>query len=291
VGPAPHRPDQLRGRVFRGSTEVSRGLLTRNQLRSTAWRRLYRDVYACATVEVTHGVRAAAASLAVRDSVVSGCSAAVLWGVDAAGPDDDVEVTVPPSSSVSTLPGVRVRRRSLPSHQVTRRRRVPLTTAAVTAVDLAGRLERTDAVVLVDQLVTAGAADLERVRELAASATGRNSARARAVVDLADGLAGSPQETRLRLLLHSSPLSRPVAQYTIYDAEGRFVARVDFAWPDLRLALEYEGVWHGEPQQVSKDRARLNRLTACGWRVVFVTAADLRDPIRLIARIAAALAG
>jgi hypothetical protein len=290
VGPAPHRPEQLRGRVFRGSFAVETGRLTRNQLRSTAWRRLYRDVYACATVEVTHRVRATAASLAVRGSVVSGRSAAVLWGVDAAGPEDDVELTVSPTSSTSALPGIRVRRRALPPAHVIRHFRVPLTTGDATAVDLAGRLERADAVVLVDQLIVAGAADLDRVRDLAASSAGRYSARARVAVALADGLAGSPQETRLRLLLHSSLLPRPVAQYKIFDADGRFVARVDFAWPELRLALEYDGVWHGEPQQVGKDRARLNRLTACGWRVVFVTAADLRDPVALLARIAAALA-
>ena len=68
------------------------------------------------------------------------------------------------------------------------------------------------------------------------------------------------------------------------------MARVDFAWPEQRLAVEYEGLWHGERQQVARDRARLNALTRARWRVVFVTAADLHDPQRLIARIAQALA-
>ena len=111
------------------------------------------------------------------------------------------------------------------------------------------------------------------------------------MVDLADGLAGSPQETRLRLLLHASRLPRPVAQYHVRDAVGREVARVDFAWPEQRVAVEYEGRWHGRPQQVASDRARLNRLTAAGWRVVTVTAEDLRAPDRLVARVAAVLAG
>ena len=47
--------------------------------------------------------------------------------------------------------------------------------------------------------------------------------------------------------------------------------------------------WHGRPEQLTKDRARMNRLLAAGWRVLFVTAADLRDPSALVARIAAAL--
>jgi very-short-patch-repair endonuclease len=72
-------------------------------------------------------------------------------------------------------------------------------------------------------------------------------------VAAADGLAESQQETRLRLLLHGSKLPRPVAQFSVYDDVG-FVARVDFAWPEQRVAVEYEGRWHGERQHVATDR-------------------------------------
>jgi very-short-patch-repair endonuclease len=75
----------------------------------------------------------------------------------------------------------------------------------------------------------------------------------------------------------------------VFDRNG-FVARVDFAWPERRLALEYDGLWHGGAGQFIRDRERLDRLREAGWQVVFVTAADLRDPDRLLARIAAALA-
>jgi G:T-mismatch repair DNA endonuclease (very short patch repair protein) len=56
------------------------------------------------------------------------------------------------------------------------------------------------------------------------------------------------------------------------------------------VAVEYDGLWHAETGQFARDRRRLNRLQAAGWRIVFVTAADLRDAVGLIARIAAALA-
>ncbi|MGY1728634.1 hypothetical protein ACI79J_16830 [Geodermatophilus sp. SYSU D01062] len=287
----PARPARLHGRVFRGSSQVAAGRLTRGQLRSTAWQRLFRDVYACSSVAVTHEVRAgAAALLLVPGAVVSGRSAAVLWGVDAAGPDDDVQLTVPPGSSASTAPGVRVRRWALPADAVTTCRGIPVTIAETTAVDIGrgpGPLE--ESVALVDALVTCRATELVAVRAAAAAATGPGCRRARRVAELADGLAGSPQETRLRLLLHGARLPRPLAQHTVRDADGGFVARVDFAWPEQRLAVEYEGRWHGRPQQVAPDRARLNRLTAAGWRVVFVTAEDLREPDVLVARIAAEL--
>lgn len=72
--------------------------------------------------------------------------------------------------------------------------------------------------------------------------------------------------------------------------DGTFVARVDFAWPERKVALEYDGLWHAEAGQFARDRRRLNRLQTAGWRIVFVTAADLARPLELLTRIAAALA-
>jgi very-short-patch-repair endonuclease len=83
-------------------------------------------------------------------------------------------------------------------------------------------------------------------------------------------------------------LPEPIAQYAVWQ-DSQFIARVDFAWPDRKVALEYDGLWHAEDGQFARDRERLNRLREAGWQVVFVTAADLHRPKRLIARIAAAL--
>ncbi|MCA0145198.1 endonuclease domain-containing protein [Blastococcus sp. LR1] len=287
----PRRPPELVGRVFRGSAMVARGHLTPRELRSSAWTRVFRDVYACTSVDLTHGLRArAAATLVVPGAVVSGASAAALWGVDVADRADDVELTVPPGANVCRVPGIRVRRRELGDGAVVRRSGVCVTSGETTAVDLARHGTLEEAVIRIDRLVRARAASLTGVRALAGSATGRGCRQARRAAELADGLAESPQETRLRLLLHASVLPRPVAQHVVRDARG-FVARVDFGWPEARVAVEYEGLWHGEtPQQVAADRRRLNRLTAAGWTVVFVTAADLHRPAELIARIVAALA-
>ena len=94
----PSRPAPLRGRVFSGSSVVREGLLTRAQLRSSAWQRLYPDVYACAGLEVTHAVRALAVTrLLLPGEVASGRTAAALRGADARAPEDEVEVTVPPA--------------------------------------------------------------------------------------------------------------------------------------------------------------------------------------------------
>jgi hypothetical protein len=275
--------------MFRGSAALAAGTLTPGELRGPSFQRLFRDVYVCADVPITHEVRAAAAArLLVPESTVTGWSALALWGL-APEPDLDVELTVPRGSTVCRLPGIGTRRRDLDPAHVTERRGVRTTTVESAVVDLARTGCLDDAVVLVDRVVDKRLTNLAVVREVAAQATGRGCCQAREAAALADGLAGSPQETRLRLLMHRSSLPRPVAQFVVRDTHG-FIARVDFAWPAARVVVEYEGVWHGEtPQQVAADRRRLNRLRAAGWTVVFVTAADLHHPERVVAEIAAAL--
>jgi very-short-patch-repair endonuclease len=284
----PRIPPQLKADAFRGADAVRAGLLTRRQLAGRSWRRLFPDVYVHCDVPVTHSLRATAAILLLPDAVVTGASAAVLWGVPLATTWADVEVTVPPTAHPRRIPGLRVRRARLAAHDVLRRLDVPVTSAEATAVRLAAVLPRVDAVVAVDRMIATGFVSLATVRRMAEESRGSGSARARTVCSLADGLAESPQETRLRLLIRASGLPAPVAQYRVRDG-GQVVARVDFAWPEHKIALEYDGLWHGESGQFAKDRRRLNRLTAAGWRVIFVTAADMHDPGTLLARLAAAL--
>lgn len=278
-------PAELRARVFRGSDVVDAGLLTAEQLRSTAWTRLFRDVYVHRDFPVTHALRArAAAAFVVPGAVVSGRSAASLWGIELVGPAADVELTVPPEQRIR-VQGVRVRRRSLAVHQVCRRRGVATTTPVATAVELAMTLPVHDAVVALDVMLGRGLVDPQPLQAAVEKATGPGSARARRACALADGRSESPQETRLRLTLARHGLPPPVLQHVVRDDAGRHVARVDFAWPEHKVAVEYDGLWHGEAGQFARDRQRLNRLHAAGWRVVFVTAADLHRPAEVLARI------
>lgn len=282
-------PSRLRGQIFRGSWAVATGVLTPGQLRGPAWRRLFRDVYVEATVADTHRLRArAAASLLVPKAVVTGASAAVLWGVELVGVGAEVELTQPPGSHPRRQPGLVVRRTVLSDGDVRVHAGVRVSTPEATVLRLARVLPRDDAVVAADRLVRATGIDLQALRERA-GVPGAFPPRVRAVCALADGLAESPPETRVRLLLRGGGLPPPVAQYEVLH-RGSFVARVDFAWPERKVALEYDGAWHGGTEQFVRDRRRLNRLQEAGWRVVFVTAADLHDPARLRAMVRAALA-
>jgi len=278
-------------RVFRGTDAVARGLVTRKQLRSSAWRRLRQDVYADASLPVTHRLLVDAAGMALPPGAgFTGLSAALLWGVpDIATAEDPVEVILPPGARWHPGNGIVVRR-TKSVLRLERVRRWPCTSRVDTAVGLIRRGDPDEAVVLLDRLLAGGLTTPMDVRDaVAVLPPGRGSAQARRVADLADAYAQSPQETRLRLLLLSGGLPAPVTQFRVFDDVG-FVARLDLAYPELRIAIEYDGLWHAESRAFLADRRRLNRLQAAGWVVVHVTVEDLRDPGRLLAHLRALLA-
>jgi hypothetical protein len=179
--------------VFRGSSAVAGGLLTRGQLRSTELLRLSRDVYAAPGATLTHGLRCRAFALALpEEAVITGRSAATVRGVPLCWPDDPVQVVA----------------ESLP-------------------------------------------------------------------------------KSRLRVHLVLAGLD-PVPQYWIEDADGDRIARVDLAFPEHEVAVEYDGDWRdGESWALNRDR--LDRVHALGWTVVFVTAPLLRDVPRMLRTIQSAL--
>jgi hypothetical protein len=186
--------------------------------------------------------------VAPRSAVFGGLTAVALWGAQGfAATVDPVEVLVPPGVRWTPGPGVRVREARTSDDVVRGRFGVRWTSRVRTSVDLLRRGPLDDGVVLLDRLVQAGVVELDDVRAaVAALPRGRGSKVARDAAMLADGLAASPQETRLRLLLHRAGLPAPVAQFRVFDDAG-FDARVDFAYPELKLAIEYDGLWHAKP--------------------------------------------
>ena len=100
----------------------------------------------------------------------------------------------------------------------------------------------------------------------------------------------SRPETWTRLTLIDAGLPEPVLDHDVYDGD-EFVGCVDLAYPDLRIAIEYEGDHHRlDPVQWNRDIEKHDRLAAMGWRVIRVTKAMLfQKPGDLAARVRAAL--
>lgn len=268
-------------------------MLTRGQLESQAWRPVLRGVYADATVEVTHGLYVAAARLLMpKQAAIAGRSAAWVYGADdVISVDDPVEVVVPILHRFGPVAGIDVRTvADLPAAAVRGWKGGQITTPVRTAADIARWAPNVvEAVVRLDILMARGVLRPGRVDDCAARvAGGRGSRQARRALELADSRSESPQESRLRVRMVLAGLPPPVPQFEVRD-RGRFVARVDLAYPEAKLAIEYDGRWHGATGQLGRDRRRLNALVAAGWRVIHVTAADLHHLEEVIAAIRAAL--
>lgn len=280
MAPTAVRPAALRGRVFPARSAIDGGLLTRRQLDSAVWRRVLRGVYADATLPVDHGLYVAAARwLMPPSAALSGASAAWVYGADdLAGPGDPVEVLVPTADRFGPVAGLRIRtERQIPDGHLIMVNGFRLTQPARTAWDLAtGAGDPVEAVVVLDRLLRAGVLREQHLPALRDGLRRRGATLVRSAAALADGRSESPQETRLRVRLILAGLPPPTPQYVVRSGT-RFVARVDLAYPEVHLAIEYDGLWHAEAGQFGRDRRRLNALHAAGWRVLHVTAADLYD--------------
>ena len=277
--------------MFLGSAAVTAGLVTRSQLAGPRFQRLHRGVYAPAGLRVDHRTWCRSALVLVPDAVVVGRSAAWLLGArSAARARDPVELAVAPDSPAPHRTGIAARQVCVEPTEVVVREGLSVTSGLRTAWDLGARLRPDNGVPIIDEMLhrrIIGAVDLE------AFAAGRDrwpgSAQARRAVALSDEKAESPPESRVRLALDAAGI-RPRTQVDVHDEAGRWIARVDMAYEDERIAVEYDGGWHAEPGQLSRDRDRLNRLQAAGWTVVFVTAPDLWNLHEVVDKIRGALA-
>jgi very-short-patch-repair endonuclease len=95
---------------------------------------------------------------------------------------------------------------------------------------------------------------------------------------------GRPTESALEVRLEAiiGDLEGLVRQYEVYDECGRFVARVDFAIPHLRLAIEaHSRQFHDTPDAVRRDERRHQRLDEAGWRTRYVTSKDMETSSKL----------
>lgn len=283
-------PRELRGQLFRGRDAMDLGLVTRGFLRGPAFRRVVHGVYVDARVPIDHGLRARAALMVLpTESVLTANSAAWWYGVRLAGRDQSVTVALPPDVHIAGPQFVRLHRTPILPEDITVRDGLRISLPSRTAWDLATLNDLTSAVKYVDALMHDGwltESDLDR--RLATGSGLWRVRKVRTVAQWTDARSESPAESELRIIVRQSRLPAPELQHEVRRL-GRLIARVDFAWPEHRLALEYDGAGHTDLRSMRLDRRRLNALVEAGWTVIHATAADLRRPASLIAQLRAAL--
>jgi very-short-patch-repair endonuclease len=124
---------------------------------------------------------------------------------------------------------------------------------------------------------------VERCLERNAARGRRGTAALRSLLrDLNDVPSESALEVKTARLLRTSNLPSAVQQYPVLGY------RLDFAWPDQRVALECDGRRrHTEDTDFQRDRTKWSEVATAGWRVLIATHADVGEP--LLARVEAAL--
>jgi len=98
-------------------------------------------------------------------------------------------------------------------------------------------------------------------------------------------------ETLLRLAIAAGGLAEPAIGHAIALADGS-VVHPDLAYPDAKVAIEYEGERHRtDKQRFRRDIRRYRRMEDAGWRVIRVAGTDPDDLEAAVASIRTALAG
>jgi hypothetical protein len=259
---AGHTESSLRTRVRNGLLE-RRGRLYRVPGAPRSWQG---DVYA-------------AVSNGSTTTVASAMTAAALFGIWV--PPLVPHITVPRAGN-RRVPGAVVHRSDLDPKDWTLVGVIRTTTPARTLVDCAGLLQSDQVCELVDAAFVAGlatAASVEQAIARASAAPGRKGIPLlrQALAIWSPGIErDSVAEARLFRLLISWGFPPPEALYVIRTPDGDPVCEVDAAWPQRKVALEYDSSQHHHERRWATDERRAGAAKALGWEVVPVEKTDLR---------------
>lgn len=267
---------------FLGTEALIAGTKSRRSLQQQ--RRLYRNVYLPPDAQLTPLMRAQAAWLwSDRDAVCGGLSASALFGsrwIDADAPAELFRVNGKHS------PGIVIHRDTLCAEDICNLRGIDVTTPARTAFDLGRRRGLLLAVIRLDALAHQTGVTPQEVATLIPRHRGvRGLVQLREVIELMDGGAESPQETRTRLELMKAGLPKPRTQIRVHPY------RLDMGYDEFKVGVEYDGEQHWQdPHQHARDIDRLADLAALGWQIIRVSAEILRNrPHVIVSRTCEAL--
>lgn len=216
-------------------------------------------------------VEAAVAAAGELRGVVSGLSAALVWGWSVKHVPTVAEITVPANRHWHRRchPGVKLRRLDLHPGDVDGF----VTTQLRTVLDCARKLPFDEALSVADSALHHGL-DPEELTRAAARTLGRGAANIRRIADLANGAADNAFESCLRAIAIQVPGLSVSPQISI--RVPTFLGRPDLVDEHLRIIIEADSFeFHGTRQALMADAQRYNRFVANGWIVLRFTWEDV----------------
>ena len=221
------------------------------------------------------------------DGAVGGWASLRLHGVAyAGGPDLPVPLVVPPPRRLRPLPGGSVHREALSPAEVVRRHGVPCVEPVRASFDEAARaIDLRAAVILLDMVLAARVTTRQSLASYAARARRPGTWQVRDALHHVDGRSLSPAESWLRTVwLFDAGLPRPLCNWPVLDADGRFLGRADLLCPELATRGEYDGAEHRRADRRAIDLDRSDRFAAVGLESFTVVGRDRHDVAKVVAR-------
>jgi hypothetical protein len=223
---------------------------------------------------------------------------APTWGLDLS----QVHLTRSDGAAGRAEAGIVQHRGRLLPEDVVRLADFRLTTPTRACLEVIAVTTLEPALVVVNDMLHRGLTTLEALtlRYGAGMEHWPNTLSAGLVLRLANPLVESVGETRALLLCWNAGLPMPQAQYSVRDGSGRERWRLDFAWPELGVWLEFDGrakySEHLRPGETAADvvvreKKREEAIAAAtGWICVRITWEELARPALVVRRIREAFA-
>jgi hypothetical protein len=298
--------------VFMTHEAISEGLdakAIRARVRSGEWHRVRHGAYCAGETWAAldhEGRRLLVARAAVRSAkshvLASHTTAVDIFGTPVWDLPDLTHLTRTDGRAGRREAGIVQHRGLVTVEDMTIRHGWQLTSGTRTALDITTIADTERSLVVVNGLIHADETSGPLMdRRLATMTNWPDTLRSELVLRLADGRCESAGESRTMFLCWREGLPAPVPQYEIRDTYGRAVARVDFAWPELGVFLEFDGkvkylkfLKEGESPSDAVVREKRREELVCGltgWRCVRIVWADLNAPRRTAQRIRSTLQG
>lgn len=248
--------------------------------------RLSRGLYLSHAEETSLAVRCRAWTRLLPPDAAFGMETAVLLlGLRVPAVPRAVQVVLRPRPVLPQRRGLQVHVRQLTEADVVDRDGLRITSAAQLFLDLAARWPPEELMALGDGLLRGKHMTRDDVAaRLARADRVRGVVRARDIALRLTDRSHSGAESVIRYWLQESDLPEPELQVPVHDRFGREATHADLGYGRWKIALEYEGRQHADPDQFDRDIDRYSLMAADGWVVLRFARRHLSGPWTVVER-------
>jgi hypothetical protein len=233
---------------------------------------------------------AAAVLLAGDAAALTGPTAAHLHGCRSVEPLP-VHLVVPYGHWLRTRSGLVVHNGRMLDADREERHGLPVLCLERVLTDMLCRSSPSDALAVTDEALAMVEPDRREAfratiaRRLDQRSDPRGTRRGAQLLALATGKAASPAESWFLYRIVDAGFPVPEVNWSLVGPDGREIYRLDYAWPELRIVVEYNGHAYHVGRE-AEDEARAEDLRRRGWIVITVGADELGRPAQFEAALA-----